>query len=109
MLNIVSDTTQSLYFTLTERLNGSSSAAPTMVLLPKQGTVSQSFHLGSDTSTNPMRWNIYEFTGSINGGDYDYRIYSGSILLESGLARCVSGSDSVDTVFTKSQQRIVFR
>lgn len=109
MLNIVSDTTQSLYFTLTERLIGSSSAAPVLVLLPKQGTMTQSFQLGVDTSTNPARWNIYEFTGSLSAGDYDYRVYSGSLLLESGYARCISGSVNSVPVFEKSQQRIVFK
>ena len=109
MLNITSTATQSLYFTLTERLIGSSSAAPKLVLLPKQGTVSRSFQLGADTSTNPMRWNIYEFTGSISGGDYDYRVYSGSLLLESGYCRVDSGSDNVNPVYSKQNTRIVFK
>jgi hypothetical protein len=109
MLNIISNTTQSLYFTLTETLGTSSSDYPRVLLLPKQGTVTQSFALGVDISTNKMRWNQYEFTGSVSGGTYDYQVYSGSILLESGYCTVVSGSASNIPVFEKPNKRIVFK
>jgi hypothetical protein len=81
-----------------------------MLLLPKQGNVTQSFQLGVDISTNKMRWNTYVFTGSIDAGTYDYRILSGSNLLESGLCRVDSGSNNTLPVYTQpQQQKIVFR
>jgi hypothetical protein len=109
MINIASNTTQSLYFTLTETLGTSSSDYVTLVLLPKQGTVSQSIQLGVDISTNKMRWNTYLFTGSINAGTYDYRVYSGSMLCESGYATVDSGSSPITPTYSKQPQRIVFR
>jgi hypothetical protein len=109
MLNITSDTTQSLYFTLTETLGTASGDYPRVLLLPKQGTVTQSFDLGVDISSNKMRWNQYEFTGSVTGGTYDYQIYSGSILLESGYCSVLSGSVANIPVFEKPNQRIVFK
>ena len=110
MLNITSNTTQSLYFTLTETLGTSSSDYPRVLLLPKQGTVTQSFALGIDISTNKMRWNTYEFTGSIIGGTYDYQVYSGSMLCESGYATVISGASAVTPIYSgQPNKRIVFK
>ena len=109
MLNIQSNTTQSLYFTLVETLGTSSTDYVTLVLLPKQNTATQSFQLGVDISTNKQRWNTYEFANNISGGTYDYQVYSGSFMCESGYCVVHSGSGTVTPTYSNGQTKVVFR
>jgi hypothetical protein len=109
MIQLKPSGSQYIYLTLNQILQTSSIDNPVLLVQEKATDNTSSFNLGFDLSNNPTRYNKYQFTGSLNGGQYDYFVYSASILLEKGLLNVSSSLTQSSVDFTVKETVYTFK